>query len=161
MHPLHFYRFVCVCVCATFIPFTVHFIIESFIFPFKFDIFIFVLCVLLPMLMMMLLFIKIVTGIVGKNTLSYTQIKREPCQVSEITTSNSIQSIAGIQQQRRSGSNHTTPIIKIEAKSPTETTPPVINSISSSIVNMDQHSSNQVQSGMMNPVEKLEKHPFH
>lgn len=79
--------------------------------------------------------------------------------MSEITTSNSIQSITGIQQQRRS--DHTTPIIKIEAKSPTEITPPVINSISSSIVNMDQHSSNQVQSGMMNYVERLEKHSFY
>lgn len=154
MHLLHFYRFVYVCHIHT-VLFTVHFIISNW------NVYFFVLNLIFSSLFAVCAVVVADDDVVVhknchrhsfKNTLSCTQIKREPCQVSEITTSNSIQSIAGIQQQRRS--------IKIEAKSPTEITPPVINSISSSIVNMDQHSSNQVQSGMMNSTGKLGKNIY-
>jgi hypothetical protein len=54
-------------------------------------------------------------------TATLLQIKREPCQVSEITTSNNL-SFAG-----------TPTLIKIEQKSPTTTTAPTITNISSSM----------------------------
>ncbi|XP_070504575.1 protein winged eye isoform X3 [Chironomus tepperi] len=81
---------------------------------------------------------------VGDNSATGTllQIKREPCQVSEVTTSNNLLAT--------SFSNGTPTIIKIEQKSPTSTSQSNFTSISSSsaLTNMDAcHNSGQNNAG--------------
>ncbi|KAG5680222.1 hypothetical protein PVAND_009746 [Polypedilum vanderplanki] len=63
------------------------------------------------------------------------QIKREPCQVSEVTTSNNLLATTSF-------SAGTPTIIKIEQKSPTSTSQSNIASITSSSVNMDSGNNN-------------------
>lgn len=75
---------------------------------------------------------------VGENAGTLLQIKREPCQVSEVTTSNNLLAT--------SFSTGTPTIIKIEQKSPTSTSQSNFTSISSSSAstNMDAcHNSGQ------------------
>lgn len=88
-----------------------------------------------------------------------TQIKREPCQVSEVTTSNNFQSTRPVQLQTQPATSlhqeqsnqikaGDQAIVKSEIKSPTEiaTTASTV-SISVATSNMDHNSTNSVQSG--------------
>lgn len=75
------------------------------------------------------------------------QIKREPCQVSEVTTSNNIPLTATVQQQKPDKTIIThSSIIKSEIKSPTEATSSTV-SISTATSNMEHNNTNTVQSG--------------
>lgn len=112
-----------------------------------------------------------------KNKIKYfLQIKREPCQVSEVTTSNNLQSTNTVQQQshlhsplhndhlpitNRSSYNNQSknqrilPIVKIENKSPTDTSAPTSIVFSSSNSNMDHNNTNQVQTGKIKMIRHI------
>lgn len=91
------------------------------------------------------------------------QIKHEPCQVSEVTTSNNFQSSRAVCLQAQTPSTHSLyqeksdksdrinagrSIVKSEIKSPTETAPTAsTTSLSIATSDMDHNSTNSVQSG--------------
>ncbi|XP_031635992.1 protein winged eye isoform X3 [Contarinia nasturtii] len=82
------------------------------------------------------------------NNSSLLQIKREPCQVSEVTTSNNFPSTATVQLQEQQRKTIATDqaIVKKEIKSPTETSSSTI-SLSTTASNMEHTNNNSVQSG--------------
>ncbi|XP_055326828.1 protein winged eye isoform X6 [Sitodiplosis mosellana] len=83
------------------------------------------------------------------NNSSLLQIKREPCQVSEVTTSNNFPSTTTVQLKEQQNTTIATnrPIVKSEIKSPTETSSSSTVSLSTATSNMEHTSNNSVQSG--------------